>query len=358
MLHDVAAERAAQDEWKQGPKPLRLLRDVVRAKSGDGLPARVRSLLRAPSVPLPDLATTEEGARPQDDGSRAYDEWDDAQGAFRVGATRVVEVEAPPGPLESYSRIVEANQAEIRAVRRRFAALAAEERWLHGQPDGTEIDVNRAVAALADIAAGHTPRPDWYLRFQRRRQSVAILTLVDLSGSTQGNVIRLQQEALVLFAEGLAAVGFPHAFYGFSNHGARDCRFQRIKGWEEPLGEPVHKRLGNLRPGGSTRMGAFVRHAAWELGRRPEARRVLLVISDGRPHDRDGYVGEQAVADTALAVLEARRLGVHLHCISLDAHETAEGYLRRIFGPGRYLLIDRLDALPERLPEVFRAMVR
>ena len=90
----------------------------------------------------------------------------------------------------------------------------------------------------------------------------------------------------------------------------------------------------------------------------PQERRILMLLSDGRPEDKGGYRGSYGVKDTAMAVHEAHRQGVHVHCISMDPSEGAEGYLEEIFGKGRYLLLDDVDHLPVRLPEVFRGLVR
>jgi nitric oxide reductase NorD protein len=259
--------------------------------------------------------------------------------------------------LDTWERLVAANQDLIREVARRFEALRLEERWLHAQPDGSELDLDRAVQAMVDLRCGHTPREQWYKRFQREREAVAILTLVDTSGSTTGNIIRLEQEALVLLAAGLQSLRFPHAFYGFSNQGPMDCQLKRIKGWEERQDEAVQRRLGNLQAGGATRLGAFLRHAGWMLSRRPEARRILLVISDGRPHCEGQYRERYGVLDSAMAIRDLQKHGIHPFCVSLDTHETAEGYLRHIFGAGRYLLLERPDDLPRRLPEVFHSLI-
>jgi nitric oxide reductase NorD protein len=389
ILADLARDIAYEQEWKKGNKPLRQLLDAMARKGAPppvaapdtprlGLRGRLLARLTGPDTSakapaygkLRDEHVEEARAariveddplvveKPGADGSREYDEWDDAAGVYRFAATKVFEVEATTGPLGSYERIVAANQRQIKEIRRRFEALRVEERWLHGQADGTELDMNRAIAALTDIAAGHQPDDRVYKRFVRQRQTVAILTMVDLSGSTQGHVIHLEQEALVLFAEGLRTLGFPHAFYGFGNTHPQECQFQRIKGFDEAYGEPVHKRLGNLRPNGATRMGAFIRHAGFVLAARPQARRVLLVVSDGKPEDRGEYRGRQGIRDTAMAVTEVRRLGVHVHCISLDAEEGADSYLTEIFGKGKFLKLDDVDALPVRLPEVFRGLVR
>jgi Mg-chelatase subunit ChlD len=392
ILADLSRDVAYEQEWRQGNKPLRQLYEAMaRNKAGAlppppapeaprvGLRARLLARLTGPDtskapaygrlrdehVEEARAAASREAAellddrpRPEDDGAREYDEWDDAAGVYRFGAVRVSEVEAPPGPIESHARIVAANQRQIKEVRRRFEALRVEERWLHGQPDGSELDLDRAIQALTDMAAGQEPGDRFYKRYVRSRETVAILTMVDLSGSTHGHVIHLEQEALVLLAEGLRTLAFPHAFYGFGNTHPVECQFHRIKGFDEPYDDAVHKRLGNLRANGATRLGAYVRHAGHVLASRPQSRRILLIVSDGKPEDRGEYRGRQGLRDTAMAVTEVRRLGVHVHCVSLDPEEGARAWLEDVFGAGRFLALDSVDALPTRLPEALRGLVR
>lgn len=401
ILADLARDLAAETEWKKGNKPLRQLLDAMARRGSTGaepppeppgprLGLRQRLMQKLAGPPavsnapaygkLRDEAqekarevrygaatwtagaspdTLVEGAveKPGDDGGRLWDEWDDAAGVYRFEATKVFTPEAPTGPLGNYERIVEANRAQIQQLRRRFEALRVDERWVGGQPDGSEIDLGRAILALTDVAAGQQPDDRIFRRYVRQKQQVAILTMVDLSGSTQGHVIHLEQTALVLFAEGLRTLRMPHAFYGFGNPHPMECNLFRIKGFDEAYGESVHKRLANLRPNGATRMGAFIRHASWLLDQRPEARRILMIVSDGKPEDRAEYRGKHGIRDTAMAVAEARRLGVHVHCVSLDAEEGAARYLTDIFGAGRFLMLDDVDSLPARLPEVFRDLL-
>jgi hypothetical protein len=386
ILADLARDLAAENEWKKGNKPLRQLYEAMSRNNlpppapdtpKPGLRARLLAKLAGPDtskapaygklrdehveqarVAAPEEDLFEVIDKPGEDGSREYDEWDDAAGVYRFAAVRVREEEGPTGALGPYERIVAANQRQIKEVRRRFESLRVEERWLHGQADGTELDMGRAVQALTDLAAGHQPDDRVYKRFVRQRETVAILTLIDLSGSTQGHVIHLEQEALVLVAEGLRTLAFPHAFYGFGNTHPQDCALQRIKGFDEVYGEAVYKRMGNLRANGATRLGAYIRHAGWMLASRPQSRRVLMVVSDGKPEDRGEYRGRQGIRDAAMAVQEVRRLGVHPFCVSLDPAEDAEGWLKEVWGAGKYLALDQVDALPTRLPEVFRGLIR
>ena len=85
---------------------------------------------------------------------------------------------------------------------------------------------------------------------------------------------------------------------------------------------------------------------------------MLMLISDGRPEDGEEYRGARGISDTALAVRTAQKEGIHTHCLSLDGREGAQTYLTEIFGRGGYLICTDPVALPTRLPDVFRGLVR
>ncbi len=410
LLAHSARDLVAENAWKAGPTPLRQLRaakarggagpapsepepsrprrglrsrikkGIKRAFQGPGDPDELRkapaygalrdehqhkqqeerevSPLWTPSTPIEDVLAAADAALPQAEEGTLHDEWDDNERLYRVGATRVIERPAPIGPLSSYEKLVAANGRRIAEVRKQFEALRLEERWLHGQLDGSELDLDRAITAVCDIAAGQDPDPRIYKRYQRQRQQVAILTLLDLSGSTQGHVVHLEQEALVLLAEGLRTLHLPHAFFGFHNEGAERCWLERIKGFDDGYEELTFKRMANLQSSGATRMGAFLRHGALMLSRLPQDRRILLVLSDGRPEDRDPYRGRYGIRDAAMAVQEATRMGVHCFCVSLDAGHDAPDYLTKVFGAGRFLALRQVEQLPRRLPEIFAKLIR
>ena len=88
------------------------------------------------------------------------------------------------------------------------------------------------------------------------------------------------------------------------------------------------------------------------LDQRPEPRRVLLLLSDGKPEDRSGYRGDYGVQDSAVAVQQASSAGLLLRCISLDTRDGS--YLPTIFGAKGYLQLQSVEELPQRLPELFR----
>ena len=98
-----------------------------------------------------------------------------------------------------------------------------------------------------------------------------------------------------------------------------------------------------------------LRHASHLLSGRKADKRVLLVLTDGQPADVDVSDPDHLIADAAQAVREADRLGLYTHCISLDPK--ADDYVGRIFGQ-RWTVVDRVEQLPRRLPEIFLSLTR
>jgi len=55
-------------------------------------------------------------------------------------------------------------------------------------------------------------------------------------------------------------------------------------------------------------------------------------------------------------VEEAQRQGVQTYCMSLDPR--ADQYVSRIFGARNYLVVDKVERLPERLPVLYAGLTR
>lgn len=343
FLDDAATAHRAANEWRKGPAPLRQLLKMAKSKSKTTGEARPSERWDVP----PTRENPEEDLR--------YDEWDCHSSIYRVGAVRVHAVEPDTAGTAIVDQILDLHATEIAATRDEFARLRTEARWLHGQVDGSEFDLDRLVTATADIRAGQRPDQHLYLRYQETPQPLVVLTLVDLSGSTQGRVLREQQKALVFFEAALSGLDVPHSFVGFNGRGAHDCRAYTIQAFGEPF-EAAKKRIAGLNAKGGSRLGGHLRHAGHLLAGRSEARKILLVLSDGRPEDGEAYRGEVGIVDTAMAIRELRGQGVHAHCISMDSGEAP--YLRSIFGDAGYTQVDACERLPRRLATAFQSLVR
>jgi nitric oxide reductase NorD protein len=116
--------------------------------------------------------------------------------------------------------------------------------------------------------------------------------------------------------------------------------------------------LAAIEPRGSTRMGPAIRHALSKLAHQPVATRVLIIVSDGYPEDRDygpdRRDDEYGIQDTAQALKEAEAAGVTAFCVTIDP--AGHDYLKRMCAPDRYMVIDEVAALPEALTKVYREL--
>ena len=255
-------------------------------------------------------------------------------------------------------------RATAHRVRRRLEVLRAAPRNTRAQQSGDELDLDAWVRFQTEARGGvqHSDAPPIYTRRERGERSLATLLLADLSLSTDAyatsdaRVIDVIRDALYVFGEALAATGDAFEMLGFSSVRRQHVRIQHIKGFGERWGEPVRARVGALKPGFYTRMGAAVRDATRRLAERPERQRLLLVLTDGKPNDLDIYEGRYGLEDTRHAIQEARDAGLTPFCVTID-HE-AHDYLPMLFGSNGYALVRQPQDLTRRLTQAWVTLAR
>jgi nitric oxide reductase NorD protein len=294
-----------------------------------------------------------------------YDEWDGLIQDYRSAWCRVIERMAPEGTGDFVEATLAAHGPAVRLLRRYFESIRPQSlRRLSGQTDGEDLDLDAAIRLAADRQAGAEPSDRIYVRREKRERAVAVAFLVDLSGSTSRQiesptgfdvrrVIDVEKEGLLLLCEALEAIGDQYAVYGYSGQGRNQVDFLVLKEFDEPTARRAAHRIGAVAPLQQNRDGAAIRHAVHKLLSRSARVRLLILISDGKPLD-DGYADEYSLEDTKMALREARLRGIDPFCITVD--RGADDYLRRMYGDVRFLIIDRAEALPERLPRVYQRL--
>lgn len=288
------------------------------------------------------------------EGGMHYDEWDYKRGGYKKRWCILREKDSHPGQEPFVEMTVRRYSGYIRVLRKKFELLRREPKILRRQRDGDDIDLDAMVDALSDIRAGIPPSENLLARYDRQERNIAVLLLLDMSGSTKGWINEAEKEALVMMAEALEALGDCYAIFGFSGMKKSNCEFFRIKGFDDAYNETVKKRISGIGPKDYTRMGPAIRHAAGIL-RSVEARTKLLVtLSDGRPEDYDDYKGQYAIEDTRKALIETKEQGIHPFCITID--RDAGKYLGHMYGESNYIVIDDVRKLPSRITEIYRRL--
>jgi nitric oxide reductase activation protein len=297
-----------------------------------------------------------QGAAVEPRGTK-YPEWDVHRRSYRQDWCTVREVQ--PRLNDSTPWLVSGGYG----LRRPLARLGMGLDRCHRRVPGDEIDIDAVVEARVEAMAGAAPDEAIYVESLRRRRDLAVLILLDISGSaaepgaTGQTVHEQQRAAAAALTVALHDLGDRVALYAYHSQGRSAVTLVPVKQFDEDLGPLVMRRLHGLVPVAYSRLGAAIRHGAAVLEKRgATSRRLLVVLSDGLAYDH-GYEPVYGAADARRALAEARRRGTGCLCLSIGASTDAET-LRRVFGSAAHAMIPRTEQLTQVIRPLFRSALR
>jgi nitric oxide reductase NorD protein len=284
-----------------------------------------------------------------------YPEWNHRARAYMPDHTRVLEAEGQPGVTFSPDPRLMAR------VRRQFQALHPRRILLPRQVDGAELDLDAMIAAQVALRTTGQASDRIFRDLRHVERDLSVAILMDCSRSTEsvvGNrsIIDTLRESLAALAGGIDAAGDRMAIWGFSSLRRDRVFLTRCKGFADPMAPDVTARIGGLIPGHYTRLGAAIRHASAQLALEPSARKLMLVLTDGKPNDLDHYEGTHGIEDSHMAVREARRAGHSVHGVIVDAD--GQDWFARIFGRAGFTLLPDPARLARALPDIYRSLTQ
>jgi nitric oxide reductase NorD protein len=295
-----------------------------------------------------------------DDGKgegKKYPEWDMHRRRYKRDWCTVSEVDAPQKQGPPLKR------PDVHALRRPLTRLGIGLDRSHRQAQGDDIDVDAAVEARVELLAGSAPDEAVYLDSLRRRRDLAVLVLLDVSGSsaeagTFGQTVHEQQrDTAAALTVALHELGDRVALYAYQSQGRSAVNVLPIKHFDDSLDALVMQRLGSLVPGSYSRLGAAIRHGTSIITEKAgTSRRLLVVLSDGLAYDH-GYERDYGAADARRALGEARRRGIGCLCLTIGA-ATDSGELRKVFGSAAHASIPKPRQLADVIGPLFRAALR
>jgi hypothetical protein len=296
-----------------------------------------------------------------DDGPRGaavfhYDEWDRDEHDYRRAYCHVREVvPADSGPGILPPAAVAQGQHLRRAFERLKPDSARRERYLR---DGDEINPDRLVHFLLQRRAEPSPRVDFYEKPRINRRDLAVLVLLDVSGSTAepaaagASILDLERQAAFALGEGLEALADRFALCGFHSAGPKDCSFFVFKDFAGSLDRAAVARLQAAVPARNTRIGAALRHAGARLVSVACRQRLILLVTDGRPLDA-GYdpATHYGHCDVRKACEENARLGICTFAVCIDPRSAAD--MELMFPGRRFAVLRDIGHLPRVLPQLY-----
>lgn len=299
------------------------------------------------------------------DAEYCYPEWNYRAHVLRRDWCRVRATRPAPGDADLAARLLREQRPVLARLRHLALSLRLERlQRVRRQTEGDELDLAALLEAQADVRKGREPDPRLYFRARPHHdRGLASLVLLDLSESCNDplpeaghSLLELSRVAALLLGHTLETLGEAFALQGFNSNGRHQVDCQHIKDFEEPFDAVIEARIAGLGARHSTRLGAALRHGLAQLGRRREHFRLLLVVTDGAPADIDVHDEDYLTEDVRAAVREGRRQGMELYCLSLDAG--ARERMEKMFGAGRFRLLDHPGRLPELLPQLLLSLTR
>ncbi len=301
----------------------------------------------------------------QSDGlpPRLYKEWDYNTKTYRPDWVSLYESLHTSGDAGKIDRLLSKHDALAKQLKRILDLLKPQQFVrVRYQEEGSELDLDVAIRSLIDHKAGTQPDPRINMSHRHDGRDIAVLLLLDLSASLndvpegcEQTILELSQEAVSLLSLAIEGLGDDFAIAGFSSNTRHEVFYQHIKGFSEGWDDTVKARLAAMEAGYSTRMGAALRHASHYLGARKADKKLLLVLTDGEPSDIDVDDSQLLIRDAHKAVQELDQDGIYTYCINLDSR--ADEYVQDIFGK-QFTVIDRIERLPEKLPQLFMALTK
>lgn len=175
-------------------------------------------------------------------------------------------------------------------------------------------------------------------------QPMAVALLVDESGSMCGaDRSTVARAASIVMYDFCHSLGVPIAIYGHTDDG--DVEMYAYAEFES-VDNKDQFRLMDISARSCNRDGAALRFVAERLMTRPEAQKLLILISDGQPNGSGGYSGTEAEADLRGITLEYSRKGIAFLAAAIGDDRPN---IRRIYGDDCFLDITDLQSLPQNL---------
>jgi len=294
---------------------------------------------------------------------RHYHEWDYNTNHYRPDWVSVYEALHPRGNASFIDNLLAKHSALSKRLKALLDMLKPQDKVrIRYQEEGSELDLDVAIRSLIDFKGGSAPDPRINMSHKTDGRDVAVMLLLDLSQSLNEKaegcnqtILELSQEAVSLLAWAVEQVGDKFSIAGFHSNTRHDVRYYHIKGYNEPWDSEVKSRLAAMEASFSTRMGGAMRHAGHYLKAQQADKKLMLILTDGEPSDIDVDDDQLLIQDTKQAVKELAQDGIYSYCITLDPK--ADEYVTDIFGK-QYTVIDHVDRLPEKLPELFISLTK
>lgn len=251
-----------------------------------------------------------------------------------------------PSYMEAYQKVAPPLLLISKRLQKQISQLLKDYKdggKLDNLPIGKRINVRNAYRNDGKIF--------YKMKLPNDRTDIAVAILNDESGSMRSHDrITYARSASIILHDFCKGLDIPVAIYGHT-----ECVDVELYAYAEfdSIDNKDHYRLMDMSARGGNRDGAALRYVAERLMTRPEAIKLLIIISDGQPAG-ENYYGTEAEADLRGIKKEYSAKGIQLFAAAIGSDKQN---IQRIYGNG-FLDITNLEKLPTNLGKLIIQQVK
>lgn len=250
------------------------------------------------------------------------------------------------------------HQREISHWKKMVASLINYPLWKNRLYEGEEIDFDSFLHDFASLKASTSVNQRWYSKKWKSQQELAILILFDQSMSTDSWVQNKRVLDVIIDSVGLMGLIFdeliPHIqVAGTYSETRHHCYYQIYKEEDQPWSD-YFGSADQIQAKGYTRLGPAIRHAISKLHNYKAEKKLLILITDGKPTDLDGYEGRYGVSDIKKSCTEAENSGILPFALTID--KESKEFFPKMFN--HYTVLSSPEKLPQELYRLIFKLMR
>ncbi len=284
-----------------------------------------------------------------------YDEWSQPENDYYDNYCSVTEIpteETPPATMPDHVT------DEVERVRRLFEMIRPDtvrkEKYLN---EGDFINPELLVEYMVSRQREPSPRINFYEKPVTLERDMAVILLVDSSGSTgeekdTAKVIEIEKNTALIIGEALHCLGDRFMISGFSSQGRERCEYIKYKEFDDTWNAQSIGRILAAYPRNSTRIGPALRHSGWLLSNTEARRKLIILITDGKPMDT-GYDPNTQYAQYDIRMANEENLKKNIVTFAISTQENTRADMDIMFPSQRYIILKTFADLPRLLPRLY-----
>ena len=255
-------------------------------------------------------------------------------------------VQSKPEDAEAYGQILSACHTAIHSMKRDF------EKIFRGDIREEVEYKHSGKASIKRMYGSRITSRVFEKRTERSdRRDMCIGIMVDESGSMGGGRYVSARNACVILSESIAKLKIPLYIMGYSGEYMCDADHYHYITWNNT--REARMRLLQIHGRRENFDGYSIRYMAGLMKKRPEAHKLLFIITDGLPECGNYRTIKDGIADTSAAIKAARK---DMDVIGLEIGDHFVEKMKQMYGTG-FIHVPNETELPGRMSKCLKKTV-